>query len=91
MEKKIQALAKLLMDTGHAHHQAYIEVDGNDPDWAVWYADQLYDKLPEHLSVTLHKSNIIYLLMHLSYVQALDAPQAQWPPYYAKYLLQRYG
>lgn len=28
-------LAELLMKTGHHHHQAYIEADGVDPEWAL--------------------------------------------------------
>lgn len=91
MDEAITKLAELFMETGHAHHQAYIETDGADPDWAVWYADYLYDKLPDHLGVQPHKSEIIYLLMRLSYVQPMDAPSAKWPRYYAKWLLERYS
>ena len=91
MEEKVTQLAGLFMETGQAHHQAFHETDGADPDWAVWYADYLFEKLPEHLGVQLNKSDIIYLLVHLSYLQAMDAPGAKWPKYYAKYLLQRYA
>ena len=91
MDERVQSLASLLTDAGRAHHQAYLETNGDDPDWAIWYADYLVDKLPEHLGTRLHRSNIVYLLMHLSYLQPLDAPQAAWPRYYARYLLQRYG
>lgn len=90
MSEKLENLAKLFMETGEAHHQAYIETDGADPDWAIWYADYLHDKLSEHLGVTLTKSDIIYQVMRISYLQAQDAPQSNWTRYYAKFLLERY-
>lgn len=91
-DEKIQALADLLTQGGKAHHMAYIETNGADPDWAIWYADYLHDKLPAHLNnAQLHKSEIVYLLMHMSFLQPMDAPAASWPRWYARYLLQRYG
>jgi len=90
MDEQMSKLAQLLVETGHAHHQAFIETDGADPDWAIWYADYLHEKLPDHLGVTLSKSEIIYQLMRLSFEQALDAPGATWSHYYAQFLLERY-
>ena len=90
MEDRIKKLAALFVETGRAHHQAYIETDGADPDWAIWYADYLHDKLPNHIGATLTKSEIIYQLMRMSYVQAQDAPSADWGRYYARFLLERY-
>ncbi|MEL6152289.1 MAG: hypothetical protein AAFU54_16545 [Chloroflexota bacterium] len=90
MDEKINALAELFMETGHAHHQAYIETDGADDDWAIWYANYLHEKMADHIGVTSHRSELVYLLMHMSYLQAMDAPSAKWPRYYAKYLLERY-
>lgn len=46
MDEQVQALADLLVETGHAHHQAFIETNGADLNWALWYADYLADKLP---------------------------------------------
>ena len=34
-------LKGLLREVGEAHHQAYIETDGADPEWPLWYADYL--------------------------------------------------
>ncbi len=91
MEEAIQALANLFMETGEAHHQAYIETDGADEDWAIWYADYLHGKLPDHIGVTLAKSEIVYLLMLLSYEQPMNAPSGNWRVYYAEDLLGRYS
>lgn len=90
MEDKINALAELFRQTGHAHHQAYLATNGDDPDWAIWYADYLYDKLPAHLGVKLHKSQLIYVLMDLDFEQRAKAPQANWARYYARMLITRY-
>jgi hypothetical protein len=34
-------LEKLLRETGRAHHQAFIETNGVDPEWPLRYADNL--------------------------------------------------
>lgn len=34
-----QQLEGLFNEVGEAHHQAYIETDGADPEWPLWYAD----------------------------------------------------
>jgi hypothetical protein len=91
MDDKIQALAKLFKETGTAHHQAFIEVDGDDPDWAIWYADYLHDKLPAHLGVSLSKSRIIYILMDLEIEHGSKAPGSDWTRYYARALMSRYS
>lgn len=90
MEDKITALAELFRQTGHAHHQAYLATDGADPDWPIWYADYLHDKLPTYLGVTLTRSDIIYILMSLNYQQKAEAPGSEWARYYARALIQRY-
>ena len=90
MEDKIAKLADLFRQAGDAHHQAFIATDGAHPDWAIWYADYLYDKLPVHLGVTLNRSDIIYILMHLSYEQKALAPGSDWARYYARALILRY-
>ena len=34
-------LEGLFREVGEAHHQAYIETDGADPEWPLWYAEYL--------------------------------------------------
>ncbi len=38
-------LEGLFHEVGEAHHQAYIETDGADPEWPLWYADYLRERL----------------------------------------------
>ncbi|HEX9855902.1 MAG TPA: hypothetical protein VGC47_11370 [Acidimicrobiia bacterium] len=40
-----QQLADLLVATGRAHHDAFIDTDGFDPDWPSWYANHLEEEL----------------------------------------------
>ena len=44
-EDLARQLEELFREVGEAHHQAYIETDGDDPEWPLWYADYLRDKL----------------------------------------------
>lgn len=90
MSDPLGEIAALLQQTQQAHHTAYIETDGDDPDWPIWYAVYLVDKLPPLLQADLTKSEITYLLVHLSKLQQLDAPGSQWSRYYAKALVGKY-
>ena len=90
MDGKIQEIADLLSDTLEAHRQAFIDTGGYDPDWPIWYADYLLDKLVLLLEFDLSKSELIYLLVYLSKVQPVDAPDASWPEYYARYIVDHY-
>lgn len=85
-----ETLADLLMNTGKAHHQAFIEVDGADPDWPLWYADHLREPLGEQLGATFTKSELVYLLVLAEKERNLMAPGARWPQYYAGFLIDRY-
>lgn len=86
-----EQLTTLFDEAGKAHHKAYAAVDGADPEWPIWYAEYLMDKLPAMLGATFTKSELVYLLVRLSKEQALEAPGAKWPHYYAKFFVERYG
>lgn len=86
-----QKLAMLFQETGGAHHKAFHETDGADPEWPLWYADYLQDKLGKLLNADLTKSEIVYLLLSLEKQRTEKAPEAKWPSYYAKVLLKHYA
>ena len=46
----IDGLAKLLNETAEAHHKAFAATEGEDPDWPIWYADYLLDKMRKMLN-----------------------------------------
>lgn len=84
------ALIDLLRESGPAHHQAYIETDGDDPDWPIWYADFLRDRLNALLGAALTKAQFIDLLVELDALQRCEDPAGDWPAFYAEKMLTRY-
>ena len=82
-------IADLLRQTGHAHHEAFLDTDGADPDWPIWYADYAHDKLRDQFGVTFHKSQLIYCLMSAEIEHQARAPDSDWPEFYANELLTR--
>lgn len=90
-EEKRQELANMLREAGEAHHQAYIDTNGADPDWPIWYADFLHSRIAALLKVQFTKSELVYLFVTLDRDLQRDAPGADWAEYYARNLLGRYG
>jgi hypothetical protein len=84
-------LEDLFRETGEAHHQAYIETDGADPEWPLWYADYLQERLGLLLDANFTKSELVYLLIRVAHEQPLSAPGANWARYYARFFIQRYA
>lgn len=84
------ALVALLRESGPAHHQAYIETDGDDPDWPIWYAGYLHDRLNTLLGTALTKTQLIVLLVELDQLQRSEDPARPWPEFYAEQILTRY-
>ena len=86
---KSEQLVALLEKTGHAHHQAFIETDGADPEWAMWYADNLKLPLSALLQHDFTQSLIIYELVRLD--KTTDTENSPWPEVFAMELMERYG
>ena len=84
-------LEELLLATGQRHHQAFAASNGHDPDWALWYADHMVDRLNTVLDAELTRSDLVYLLVGLSHEQPMMAPGGSWPRFYARTLAVRYG
>lgn len=82
-------IAALLREAEPAHGQAFIETDGEDPDWPLWYAGYLQESLSEALGVTLTKSELVYQLVDLEKTRNIEAPDAEWPDFYAEALVER--
>lgn len=85
---KAQELAALLMETGRAHHKAYILTGGNDPEWAMWYSKYLKKPLCKLLKRKLTRSRIIYELVRLE--EFADVGSRPWPEVYAADLIEKY-
>ena len=69
----VEALADLLHEAAETHHRVYRITDGEDPDWASWYADWLIrlSELPAVLGRAPVGSELVYLLVCLVLVRLL--------------------
>jgi hypothetical protein len=76
----------LLRETGRAHHEAFLETGGEDPEWPLWYAEYLQERLGELLGAEFTKSEIVYLVMTLEDMRTRSDPAADWARYYASVL-----
>ena len=84
-------LVALLVETGHAHHEAYIENDGADPEWPMWYAGYLQPRLEGFFEEMPTQSRLIQLLVLADDSHASEAPQTDWADHYAGVLLEQLG
>lgn len=89
MSESVQQIASLLEETQHAHHEAYLATDGYDPDWPLWYAGYLEDKLPPLLGVALTKSVLTYWMVRLDKQQQEESAD-NWAQFYAQKLVDEY-
>ena len=87
LNDKIRAI---FVETAQAHHQAFIETDGADPDWPIWYAQHMHDQLTSLLGANFTRSELVYLIVWAEKERGLKAPGADWVSYYTHFLLDRY-
>jgi hypothetical protein len=92
MDKPAADVAALLHEAGETHHRVYRIVDGDDPDWASWYADWLIDlsELPSLVATPPVRSELVWLLVQLDKDYARDAPDESWPDWYAPRVLAHF-
>ena len=84
-------LAELLHEAAETHHVVYRITDGDDPDWASWYADWLLDlsELPELLGGRPVRSHLVHALVALDREYSAESPDARWEDWYAARLPER--
>jgi hypothetical protein len=89
----VTAVADVLHQAAETHHVVYRIVDGDDPDWASWYADWLLElsELPQLLGRKPVRSHLVYELVRLDKEFAERHPDEAWPKYYARALVERFG
>ena len=89
----VGAIADVLQRAAETHHVVYRIVDGDDPDWASWYADWLVElsELPRLLGSKPVRSALVYELVRLDREYREQKPAEQWPRHYAGALLTEFG
>ena len=86
-----QRISALLHEAAETHHVVYRIVDGDDPDWASWYADWLIElsELPEILGAKPLRSHLVRALVELDRDYTTEAPDGSWEDWYAERLPDR--
>jgi hypothetical protein len=86
----VAAIAALLKEAAEVHHQVYRISDGDDDDWASWYADWLLDlsELPDHLVARPVRSHLVHALVQLDRDYTSASPATPWPDFYAARLVE---
>ena len=87
------AVADLLHEAAETHHVVYRIVDGDDPDWASWYADWLLDlsELPSLLGGKPVRSHLVHALVQLDRDYVAAQPGEAWEDWYAERLADYSG
>lgn len=93
MSDRSERVAALLHEAGETHHVVYRIVDGDDPDWASWYADWLLNlsELPEILGTKPVRSELVWLLVSLDREFTDVSPETPWPQWYAQRVLAHFS
>jgi hypothetical protein len=83
-----ERISALLHEAAETHHIVYRIVDGDDPDWASWYADWLagLSELPDLLGAKPVRSHLVHALVQLDRDYNAAAPAGPWEPWYAERL-----
>ena len=84
-------IAELLHEAAETHHVVYRITDGDDPDWASWYADWLLDlsELPELLRARPVRSHLVHALVELDRELTAASPDERSEDWYAARLAGR--
>jgi hypothetical protein len=86
-------VAALLSEAAETHHRVYRISDGDDPDWASWYADWLarLSELPLILGRTPIRSELVWLLVGLDKQYTESDPGPAWQRWYAERMLEHFS
>jgi hypothetical protein len=86
-------IGELLHEAAETHHIVYRITDGDDPDWASWYADWLIrlSELPEIVGRVPVRSDLVHLLVDLDRRYVRDQPAEPWESWYAGRLAEHFS
>jgi hypothetical protein len=88
-----EQIAELLHEASETHHVVFRIVDGDDPDWASWYADWLLDlsELPSLLGGKPVRSHLVHALVQLDRDFTASHQAGRWEDWYAARLVEQFG
>jgi len=93
MDEPVERIAALLHEAAETHHVVFRITDGDDPDWASWYADWLlgHSELPDLLGAAPVRSHLVHALVDLDRGYESERPSERWEDFYARELLARFS
>jgi hypothetical protein len=89
----LDRIAVLLSEVSETHHAVYRITDGDDPDWATFYANWLVElsELDQALGAKPVRSELTYMLVRLDKEYAEQSPDEPWPQWYAARLADHFS
>jgi len=89
VDERTRKVSELLHEAGETHHRVFRITDGDDPDWASWYAEWLtsLSELPELLGAKPVRSELTYALVKLD----KEFTGAGWEDHYATELVRHFA
>ena len=93
MSAPLEQVAELLHEAAETHHVVYRITEGEDPDWASWYADWLLDhsELPDLLGRKPVRSHLVHELVELDRRYESERRDERWEDFYAAALVERFA
>lgn len=87
-----ERLIKAFVTAGEAHAFAFVQVNGDDEDWAYWYAAMLQQPLSQILNRELTRAQIVVCLTSVEDERlARFSDQHPWAPLYADHFITMFA
>lgn len=80
----VRAIEGLVRQAARAHHEAFAESDGADPEWASWYAGYLQAPLHGLTGRWVTRSELTYLLVLADRQHRAGGEAGPWERAYAE-------
>ena len=90
MEKLQQTLTDLFTKTIKAHHHAYEEVDGFDPQWCEWYADHIRDEFNQAAGKDFTTEQLTQFFIDANKAYLASDQSVKWQVFYAQLAIEKY-
>jgi len=84
------SVGALLDETIDAHHLAFEDVDGYDPEWPLWYAEYMQGKLIDSFGLSITKSELVYFLVDAEIKRSKMKTDKKWTQVYAELFIDKY-
>ena len=93
IDAELTSIAELRHEAAETHHVVFRITDGEDPDWASWYADWLlqHSELPQLLGSAPTRSHLVHALVELDREYVAFAPVERWEETYSRGLMSRFA